>query len=246
VNALNPRRRRKRGYLMAILLRIEEEHATILKIFSKTAKLEKIIHVQGATNNPKTPYNFYEEIINTIRPTLKEGVRSIILVASPRNNSSREFLNHIHEHHKWLNKGPNRVTISKIVDLASTPSQLLTFARTEKLRKIVSDTASEETENLIEILEKRLIIDEKKNYVLFSIEEIEDSILKRHKLGRPKPDYLLLTNRYLGETHDKNRLHRLMQIATNKKVKTRIIDAESPAGNRLTQLGGIVCLAKIN
>ena len=231
---------------MAILLRIDKEHATILKIFSKTAKLEKIIPVKGATNNPKTPYNFYEEIINTIRPTLKEGVRSIILITSPRNNSSREFLTHIHEHHKWINKGPNRVTISKIVDLASTPSQLLALARTEKLRKIVSDTASEEAENLIEILEKRLIIGDKKNYVLFSIEEIEDSILKRHKLGRPKPDYLLLTNRYLGETHDKNRLHRLMQIATNKKVKTRIIDAESPAGNRLTQLGGIVCLAKIN
>ena len=229
---------------MAILLRIDKEHATILKIFSKTAKLEKIIPVKGATNNPKTPYNFYEEIINTIRPTLKEGVRSIILITSPRNNSSREFLTHIHEHHKWINKGPNRVTISKIVDLASTPSQLLALARTEKLRKIVSDTASEEAENLIEILEKRLIIGDKKNYVLFSIEEIEDSILKRHKLGRPKPDYLLLTNRYLDETRDKNRIHRLMQIATNKKVKTRIINAESPAGKRLTQLGGIVCLAK--
>jgi stalled ribosome rescue protein Dom34 len=231
---------------MAILLRIEDEQAIILKIFSKTAKLEKIIRAHGTTNNPKTPYNFYEEIINAIRPTLKEGVRSIILVASPRNNSTQEIINHIQEHHKWLNKGPNRVTISKIVDLASTPSQLLALAQTEKLRKIVSDTTSEETENLIEILEKRLIIDDKKNFVLFSIDEIEDSILKRHKPGRPRPDYLMLTNRYLDETHDKNRLHRLMQIATNKKVKTRIIDVESPAGNRLTQLGGIVCLAKIS
>jgi stalled ribosome rescue protein Dom34 len=35
-----------------------------------------------------------------------------------------------------------------------------------------------------------------------------------------------------------------MQIAQNKKVKTRVIDAESNAGKRLTQLGGIVCLAK--
>jgi stalled ribosome rescue protein Dom34 len=122
----------------------------------------------------------------------------------------------------------------------------LALAQTEKLRKIVSDTTSEETENLIEILEKRLVINDKKNSVLFSIEEIEDSILKRHKPSRPKPEYLMLTDRYLGERHDKNRLHRLMQIATNKKVKTRIIDAESPAGNRLTQLGGIVCLAKIN
>ena len=231
---------------MAILLRIEEEQAIILKIFSKTAKLEKVIHVRGSTSNQKMPYNFHEEIINAIRPTLKEGVRSIILVASPRSIYTRGFLNHIREHHKWLDKGPNRVAISEIVDPANTPSQLLALAQTEKLRKIVSDTASEETENLIEILEKRLITDDRKKYVLFSIEEIEDSILKQNKPGRPRPEYLMLTNRYLDETREKNRLHRLMQIATNKKVKTRIIDAESPAGNRLTQLGGIVCLAKIN
>jgi hypothetical protein len=35
-----------------------------------------------------------------------------------------------------------------------------------------------------------------------------------------------------------------MQIAANKKVRTRVVDAESPAGKRLGQLGGIVCLAK--
>jgi stalled ribosome rescue protein Dom34 len=230
---------------MAILLKIDEEYAIMLKIFSKTSKLEKIIYAQGSTNNSKMPYNFHEKIINAIRPTLKEGVRSIILLASPRNSYTRKFLNHIHEHHKWLDKGSSKVTISEIVDLASTPSQLLALAQTEKLRKIVSDTTSEETENLIEILEKRLVIDDKINYVLFSIEEIEDSILKRHKPGKPRPQYLMLTDKYLDETHDKNRLHRLMQIATNKKVKTRIIDAESLAGNRLTQLGGIVCLTEI-
>ena len=225
---------------MAILLRIEEKQATILKIFSKTAKLQKTIYIRGSTNNSKMPYNFYEEIINAIRPTLNEGVRSVILAASPRSSNIREFLNHIQEHHKWFNKGSSRVTISKIVDPASNPAQLLALAQTEKLRKIVSDTTSEETENLIEILEKRLNVDDKKNHLLFSIEEIEDSILRRHKLGRPRPEYLMMTDKYLRETHEKNRLHRLMQIATNKKVKTRIVDAESPPGNRLTQLGGIV------
>jgi stalled ribosome rescue protein Dom34 len=246
VNVLSPKRRPKRGYHLAILLKIEEEHAIILKSFSKTTKLEKIIYAQGSTNNLNVLYNFYEEIIKAIRPTLKEGVRSIILVASPRSSCPRKFLNHIKEHHKWLDKGPSKVAISEIVDPASTPSQLLALAQTEKLRKIVSDTTSEETENLIEILEKRLIIDDRKRYVLFSIEEIEDSILRRHKPSRPRPEYLMVTDKYVGETHDKNRLHRLMQIATNKKVKTRIINAESPAGSRLTQFGGIVCLLEIS
>jgi hypothetical protein len=35
-----------------------------------------------------------------------------------------------------------------------------------------------------------------------------------------------------------------MQIAQNKKIQTRVIDAESAAGARITQLGGIVCVAK--
>jgi stalled ribosome rescue protein Dom34 len=80
--------------------------------------------------------------------------------------------------------------------------------------------------------------------VFFSLEEAENLILKRYKPGRPKPEYLLLTDKYLADTHQKNRLHRLMQIAANKQVKTRIVNAESPAGLRLTQLGGIVCIAK--
>jgi stalled ribosome rescue protein Dom34 len=81
--------------------------------------------------------------------------------------------------------------------------------------------------------------------VLFSLEEAENLILKRQKPSRPKPEYLMLTDRYLADTREKNRLNRLMQIAKNKHVKTRVISAESPAGKRLTQLGGIVCLAQV-
>jgi hypothetical protein len=35
-----------------------------------------------------------------------------------------------------------------------------------------------------------------------------------------------------------------MQIAANRNIKTRIVDAESAAGLRLTQLGGIVSFAE--
>jgi stalled ribosome rescue protein Dom34 len=37
-----------------------------------------------------------------------------------------------------------------------------------------------------------------------------------------------------------------MMIAAKNSVKTRVIDAESNAGKRLKQLGGIVCLAKVD
>jgi stalled ribosome rescue protein Dom34 len=94
-------------------------------------------------------------------------------------------------------------------------------------------------------LEKRLNTSNNKNLVLFSLEEAENLILKRHKPGRPKPEYLMLTDRYLSDNREKSRLHRLIQIATNRNVKTRIANAESPAGIRLTQLGGLICLAQL-
>jgi stalled ribosome rescue protein Dom34 len=65
-------------------------------------------------------------------------------------------------------------------------------------------------------------------------------------VGKPKPEYLLLTDNYLSGSRQRNRVYRLLQIAKNRSVKTRIINAESTAGIRLTQLGGLVCLTKLD
>jgi stalled ribosome rescue protein Dom34 len=235
----------KRGYPVATLIGIEEDKATLWKIFSKVAKPENTIHINGTRSNQKALYNFHESIIKALRPTLKEGVRTVILSSPARTSHDQEFLNHVREHHTWLTQGPNKAAFSTITGSASTPHEVATLTRTPTFHKLISETHAEETENLIEILEKRLSASHKNNLVLFSLEESENFILHRQKQGGPKPEYLLLTNKYLAETRAKNRLHRLMQIAANRKVKTRVISAESPAGKRLTQLGGLVCLAQI-
>jgi stalled ribosome rescue protein Dom34 len=49
----------------------------------------------------------------------------------------------------------------------------------------------------------------------------------------------MLTDKYLADSEDKNRIHRLLQISKNRKVKTRIVNAETPAGKRVSQFGGI-------
>jgi stalled ribosome rescue protein Dom34 len=79
--------------------------------------------------------------------------------------------------------------------------------------------------------------------VLYSLEEIETIILNTSKTTKTKPEHLILTNKHLQTTHKKNRLQRLIQIAQNKKIKTRIVNAETPAGKRLAQLGGIILIA---
>jgi len=245
VNALKTKKRYKRGYPVAILVGLEEDTAVLWNVFSNVAKHEKTLHINGTRNSQKDLYNFHESIINALRPTLKEGVRSIILASPARTNHHQELINHVCEHHKWLTQGPNKAAFSKITGSATTPSQVAVLTRTPSFRQLITETTEEETENLIEILEKRINASDSNNLVLFSLEEAENLILKRQKPREPKPEYLMLTDRYLADNRQKNRLHRLMQIAANRKVKTRIINAESPAGKRLSQLGSFICLAQI-
>ncbi|UCF45238.1 MAG: hypothetical protein JSW44_00980 [Candidatus Bathyarchaeota archaeon] len=241
---MKPKKAYKRGYPVAILAGLEETHALLWKVFSKVVKPEKTLTINGTRNNPKALYNFHESIINALRPTLKEGVRSIILASPAKTNYAQEFTNHVRHHHTWLIQSPNKAAFSEITGSANTPSQVAALTRTKAFRQLICETTAEETENLIEILEKRLSTSNKNNLVLFSLEEAETVILNQQNATIPKPEYLLLTDKYLSDNREKNRLHRLMQIAKNRKVKTRIVNAESPAGLRLTQLGGIVCIAK--
>jgi stalled ribosome rescue protein Dom34 len=245
VNNVKPKKRYRRGYPVAILVGLEENNAVLWNVFSNVAKPQSAIRLNGSRNNPKALYNFHESIINALRPTLKEGVRSIILASPARANYDQELINHICEHHKWLTQGPNKAAFSKTTGSAITPAQVDALTRTSMFQQIIGETAEEETENLIEILEKRINASERNNVVLFSLEEAENLILKKQKPDTPKPEYLMLTDRYIADNPQKNRLHRLMQIAANRKVKTRIINAESPAGKRITQLGGFICLAQL-
>jgi stalled ribosome rescue protein Dom34 len=245
VSVLKTKKGYKRGYPVAILAGLEEDHAILWKVFSNVVKHEKTVAFGGNRNDSKALYNFNELIINALRPTLKEGIKSIILASPSRTNYTQEFITHIRGHHAWLAQGSNKAVFSEITGSAGTQSQVAELARTPAFRRLICETTAEETENLIEVLEKRLNVSSKNNLVLFSLEEAEYLILGPQKTDRPKPEYLLLTDNYLADNREKNRLHRLMQIAANRKVKTRIVNAESPAGVRLTQLGGIVCIAQL-
>ena len=242
---LKQKRGHRRGYPVAILAGLEDDRAVLWKVFSNVVKPEKTISLDGTRNDPKAVYNFHESIVNALRPTLKEGVRSIILASPARTNHAQRFIDHIREHHAWLVQGPNKAVFSEANGSASTLAEVATLTKTLMFRQLICETTSEEAEDLIDILEKRLNASDKNAVVLYSLEETEDLILGPQKPSKPKPEYLMLTDKYLSNSREKNRIHRLMQIATNRKVKTKIVDAESPAGLRLTQLGGIVCFAKL-
>jgi len=234
----------KRGYSVAVLVGIEQDHAALWHIFSQVAKQQQTIPLGGERRDSKALYSFHEAIINALRPVLKEGVRSIIAASPPRTSYAQDFLSHIKAHHTWLLQGTNKATFSHITGSASSPSQVAGLTKTGAFKQLIQENAAEETENLLEILEKRLCKSD--NLVLFSLQEAENLILNPQAQGKLQPEYLMLTDDYLAGTHQKNRVNRLMMIAAKNGVKTRVINAESNAGARLTQLGGIVCLAKLD
>jgi stalled ribosome rescue protein Dom34 len=232
----------KRGYPVAVLVGIEQDHAALWQIYSQVAKLQENIPINGERRDQKALYSFHETIINALRPVLKEGVRSVIVASALRTSYAQEFLTHIKSHHSWLLQGTNKASISQITGSASSPSQVSALTKTSTFKELIQENAAEETENLLSILEKRL--NKSDNLVFFSLLEAENLILIPQASGKPQPEYLMLTNDYLSQSRQKNRVNRLMQIAARSGVKTRVIDAKSIAGIRLTQLGGLIALAK--
>jgi len=242
---VKPKRKYKRGYSVAVLIGLEENLAVLWKVFSNVVKYEATIQFDGSRNDAKAMYNFHEAIINTLRPTLKEGVRSVVLASPAKSSYGKSFIAHVQLHHAWLAQGSSKVSFSEITGSAYTSPKVASLVKSTEFRRALSETTLEEAEVLVELLEKRLNAPSKDALVLYSLREIEELIYSAWKQGKPKPEYLLLTDAYLAHSHAKNRLQRLMQIATNKNVKVKTLDGKSAAGVRVAQFGGIVLLAAV-
>lgn len=227
-----------------MLIGFEEKAVAVWRIYSKVVKPEITIRFDGNRNNAKDVYNFNELIVNALRPILKEGIKSMILAAPPRTAYAQDLREHIKRHHAWLTQGTNKVTFAEITGSACTISDVSKLTNNPLFKELIQNATFEETENLLDLLEANLNNTIGDKSVLYSLEDIENSILYSQN-SKIKPELLLLTNKYLAQVRQKNRVQKLMQIAVNKKIKTRVVDAETPAGKRLTQLGGIVCLTKI-
>ncbi len=144
----------RRGYPVATLIGIENNIASLWQVFSLVAKHQQTISLLGNRNDAKALYSFHESIINTLRPTLKEGVRSVIIASPPRTDYAQEFLSHIKAHHSWLFQSANKTIFSPIAGSASTPQQVAALTKTNTFKQLISDTTTQETENLLEILKK--------------------------------------------------------------------------------------------
>jgi stalled ribosome rescue protein Dom34 len=234
--------RYRRGYPVALLVGFEDDHAVLWRIFSRVAKLSLRLKVEGKRTDEKALYNFHESIVNALKPVLKEGVRSVVVTAPVRTPYAQDFLEHVRKHHRYLiqPKSPNRANFAELIGSADNPIEVAELVKTKEFTKLIAETTSEEADQIVDSLDKHLSDIGNNSVVLYSLKEIEDTVYSQEKGREFRTAYLLLTDKYLANSKQKNRIHRLLQISKNKKVKTRIVNAETPAGNRISQFGGII------
>lgn len=227
---------------MALLVGLESDHAVLWQIFSHVAKPQLTVKLGGNRADERVLYNFHESIVDALRPILKEGVRSIVATAPIRTGYAAAFLDHVRKHHAYLiqSKGTGRVTFAELVGSADQPYEVAELAKTNEFRKLIAETTSEEADHIVNELEKHLSNASSSSAVLFSLKEIEDMIYDRKKQDDSKSEHLMVTDIYLANSKDKNRINRLLQISNNRNVKTRIVNGETPAGKRISQFGGMV------
>jgi len=91
-----PRKRKsrfKRGHPVAILIGLHEDNAVFWRIFSESVKPDIIIKRgrKRKYQDSKQVYHFHEAIVDKIRPLIKEGLKSALIVSPPKKNTQENF-----------------------------------------------------------------------------------------------------------------------------------------------------------
>jgi len=232
----------KRGYPVALLVGIEADRAAIWQVFSHVVKLHVALKLEGKRTDGNRLYSFHEAVADALRPMLMEGVKSIVVTAPPKTTYASDFLDHVQKHHSYLtqSKNPNSATFAALTGSADQPHNVAELVKTKRFRELIAETTSGEADHTINALEKCLSSVNSNCIVLFSLKEIEDRVYDAERSNGMRTEYLMLTDKYLANSNEKNRINRLLQISKNKKVKTRVVNTETLAGKQISQLGGIV------
>jgi stalled ribosome rescue protein Dom34 len=239
----------KRGHQTAILIGLHDDDAVFWKVYSETIRFHCRIKRgrKRKSQNKKHLYHFHEDIVNTLRPIINEGIRSVILLSPPKEEYSDEFLNHVNKHHSWLlKKGDKQVVFSKIIgNQAKTQKDVYYLKTQEYFKDIVDETSNQEGLLILEELREIINKNEKFSKILYTCREIdyELRLIKRNP-NHPKPNYIILTEEYLKNPKNRNNTHRILQIAKNLEIKSKIVKQESEAGAIVEQFGGLVCYFK--
>jgi stalled ribosome rescue protein Dom34 len=215
-----------------MLVGLEGSQASTWNIYSESVK-------PGERIRGDDEYNFYESIVDILRPGIREGVKTI-LVAAPDERDYRGFMDHIGKHQGWLLRGwsLNTVTFERIPEPAMSIDQVRDLVNSDGFKGRLSEATRGDIRQVMGVLEKRLNDSEGIETLLFTLNEVEDAVYG----GERSPEYILVTEVF--RSRNRRRADRLLQVAANKGVRTRIVRADTSAGARISQFGGLVCMLR--
>ena len=86
-------RRVRRGHPVAILIGLHDDNSVFWRIFSGVVKQECVIKRgrKRKYQDNKQVYHFHEEIVNKLRPIIREGMKSVLIVSPPKEEYSKEY-----------------------------------------------------------------------------------------------------------------------------------------------------------
>lgn len=212
-----------------MMIGIQDHEAAVWNIYSESVK-------PGQRITEESPYELHESIVDSLRPKIKQGVKTV-LVASADDKDYAGFMDHVEKHHSWLIKGwdLNKATFEHVPMAAMNERQVRGIVKTNSFKEKLSTASSRDLVNVMKVLEERLNDTDRIDTLLFSLEEVE-----AHVYGGGDAECLLVTDQF-HERH-KRRIQRLIQISANRKIQTKIVPADTAAGARVTQFGGLVCI----
>lgn len=227
-----PRKRRSRGYPVAVLVGLENKSAIFWDIFSNSVKRRIVMNWED------NEYNFFESLVDELRPSIKQGVKTVLL-ASESKKKYNGFMGHIEKHQGWMLKGYelNRVSFQFVEGSARDVDSVMELVNTSGFIETIRHAGEVDMKLVMSVLEKRLATREGIESLIYSVNEVEKAIY-----GSEEVEYILVSQRF-QEQH-RRRIQRLLQIAKNKGVKTRVLPLDSPHIGRIAQFGGLICLLK--
>ena len=172
-------------HTVVVLVGIELNHAAIWQIFSQVAKQQQTIPLNADRKDLKALYSFHETSIISFQTRLKGRRKKYNCGFTAKNLFLPRIYSTTSKSSSFvaLAKATSKASISQIAGYASSPYRSGNLTKTYIFKNLIEENATEETENLLEILEKRLSKTDK--FVFFRYKRQKTSILNHRHLENP-------------------------------------------------------------
>jgi stalled ribosome rescue protein Dom34 len=248
-------KKKPKGFPVAIAVSLTENRANLWILHSRKVTPGGTLKNAHRRSNLPELYKFHEGIVDLLRPHIKEGTRTVIMICPPKSVYFAEFMGHLTKHHGWLVR-PNSPNVTSFSEFAGTAADLETMrelVNTEAFQLLLNEAYDTEGETLVELLEKRFKAPGMEEQFFYTLDQIEQLLVDGkteagyNVVGTDSTaEYLLFAENFYQRQKSHARVQRCIQLAKNQGFRVKILKEESEAGQKVASFGGVVCLIRKN